>query len=78
MSNNSYLRLLSLNVYSQICYAITVAFCTLIRIHLDLVMLTRYLPHNIVTKRLPTGKIVSPFQTVNLIDDFEALTYAHT
>lgn len=41
-------------------------------------MLTRYLPRSVVTKRLPAGKIVSPFQTVNLVDDFEALTYAHT
>lgn len=41
-------------------------------------MLTRYLPHSLVTKRLPTGKIVSPFQTLNLVDDFEALTYVYT
>lgn len=67
MSNNSYLRVLSLNVYGQIYYVITVAFCTLIHIHLELVMLTRYLPRSIVTKRLAAGKIVSPFQTEALM-----------
>lgn len=78
MSSNSYLRVLSLNVYGQIYYVITVAFCTLIHIHLELVMLTRYLPRSIVAKRLAAGKIVSPFQTVNLVDDFEAYAHAYT
>lgn len=77
MSNNSYLRVLSLNVYGQIYYVITVAFCTLIHIHLELVMLTRYLPRSIVAKRLAAGKIVSLFQTVNLVD-FEAYAHAYT
>lgn len=41
-------------------------------------MLTRYLPRSIVAKRLAAGKIVSPFQTVNLVDDFEAYAHAYT
>lgn len=40
-------------------------------------MLTRYLPRSVVAKRLAAGKIVSLFQTVNLVD-FEAYAHAYT